>query len=159
MRGATAHATRGGSAGGKRAGSTSGNPANHVHPRAPGRYDATAREWRGINPDGTVDETMLAEVTAAIVAAVQPQKIVLFGSAARGTMNRNSDIDLLVIKDGVRYRRTAARIHMQLPARARQIDIVVASTIDVARHRHKPYYVFEPALREGRVLYDETADT
>lgn len=132
---------------------------HHVQPREPSPYDAAAREWRGINPDGTVDEAMLAEVTAAVVAAVQPQKIVLFGSAARGTMNRNSDIDLLVIKDGVPYRRTAARIHMHLPSSARQVDVVVASTIDVERHRHKPYYVFEPAFREGRVRHDETADT
>ena len=146
MQCATAHATHTESAARERGNSTSGHPVNPVHPRTPDRFDATAREWRGINPDGTVDEAMLAEVTAAIIAAVRPQRIVLFGSAARGTMNRHSDIDVLVIKDGVPYRRTAARIHMQLPARARQVDVVVASTTDVERHRHKPYYVFEPRI-------------
>ena len=36
-------------------------------------YDARAREWRGINPDGTPDEAMLRGCTATIVDAVQPR--------------------------------------------------------------------------------------
>ena len=118
-------------------------------------YDADAREWRGINPDGTPDELMLRKITTAIVDAVQPRRVILFGSAARGRMNEKSDFDLLVIKDGEHYRAVTTRIHMSLPERTRRVDLVVASTRDVERHRHKPYYVIEPALREGRVLYEQ----
>ena len=46
---------------------------------------------------------------------------------------------------------------MGLPARTRRVDLVVASSRDIERHRHKPYYVIEPALREGRVLYEQAA--
>ena len=119
-------------------------------------YNANAAEWRGINPDGTPDELMLQQITAAIVAAVGPCRVILFGSAARGQMNEKSDFDLLVIKDGEHYSRTR-NIHMSLPARTRRVDIVVASSQDIERHRHKPYYAIEPALREGRVLYEQTA--
>ena len=39
------------------------------------------------------------------------EKIILFGSAVHGEMGRHSDVDLLVVKDGVDRRRTAARIY------------------------------------------------
>ena len=46
---------------------------------APG-YDANVRECRDINPDGTPDKAMLQKITAAIVNAMQPQRVILFGS-------------------------------------------------------------------------------
>lgn len=122
---------------------------------APG-YDTEAREWRGINPDGTPDEAMLKAITAAIVDAVRPQRVILFGSAARGRMNAKSDVDVLVVKDGEHYREVAWKVHTSLPARARPVDVIVATSADVERHRDKPHYVIGPALDEGRVLYDET---
>jgi predicted nucleotidyltransferase len=39
-------------------------------------------------------------VIRRVVEAAQPDKIVLFGSAARGAMGPHSDLDLLVIKGG-----------------------------------------------------------
>ena len=57
-------------------------------------YDGAARAWRGINPDGTPDEGTLARLNSAIVEAVQPVRIVLFGSAA-GEMRAKSDLDVL----------------------------------------------------------------
>jgi predicted nucleotidyltransferase len=41
---------------------------------------------------------ILQEIVRRIVAAVQPEKIILFGSAARQEMGPDSDLDLLVIK-------------------------------------------------------------
>ena len=47
---------------------------------------------------GKPNPAVLADIVARVVRAIQPQKIVLFGSAARGTMGRDSDIDLLVVR-------------------------------------------------------------
>jgi len=47
---------------------------------------------------GKPDPAIFADIVKRIVAAAQPEKIVLFGSAARGTMGPDSDYDLLVIK-------------------------------------------------------------
>ena len=116
-------------------------------------FNSNGTAWRGINPDGTPDEVMLGKITAAIVDAVHPQRIILFGSAARGEMNETSDFDILVVKDGAHYRQVSKNIHMKLPSRTRPVDLVVATSRDIERHRYKPYYVIEPALREGRVLY------
>ena len=43
-------------------------------------------------PQGTLDE-----IIRRIVEVAKPEKIIMFGSAARGTLGPNSDVDLLVI--------------------------------------------------------------
>ena len=49
---------------------------------------------------GRPDPGILADTIKRVVQAAKPERIVLFGSAARGTMGPESDLDLLVIKGG-----------------------------------------------------------
>ena len=97
---------------------------------------------------------MLQQLTSAIVKAVEPECIILFGSAARGEMRADSDLDVLVVKDGRHYRDVARAVYMCVPADTRAVDVVVATNDDIDRHRDKPYFVIQPALRDGRVLYE-----
>ena len=61
------------------------------------------------------DQDLVDEVVHSILAAAQPLKIMLFGSAARGTMGPGSDLDLLVVvPDGTLRRQTAQDISMHL---------------------------------------------
>jgi predicted nucleotidyltransferase len=122
-------------------------------------YDGDSIDWRGINPDGTPDERMLADMTRAIVEAVSPERIILFGSAARGEMRAKSDLDVLIVKEGDHYRTVSRKIYLGLPRRRRAVNLVVATNEDIDRHRDAPYYVIQTALREGRVLYDANAQT
>jgi predicted nucleotidyltransferase len=48
----------------------------------------------------TVDQKTLDDIIRRIVEVAHPEKIILFGSAARGEMGPNSDVDLLIIKRG-----------------------------------------------------------
>ena len=45
-----------------------------------------------------VDDDLLRRMTATIVDAVDPEKVILFGSRARGDAEADSDFDLLVIE-------------------------------------------------------------
>ena len=56
-----------------------------------------------------VDAQLIQEVVNRIVEAAHPEKIVLFGSRARGNPRPDSDLDVLVIADSrePRYRRSA----------------------------------------------------
>ena len=47
-----------------------------------------------------LDQATLNDIIARIVDVVEPERIILFGSAATGGADRHSDVDLLVIKDG-----------------------------------------------------------
>lgn len=47
--------------------------------------------------EGEELERTLTELVSAIVASLDPERILLFGSFARGDQNRASDIDLVVV--------------------------------------------------------------
>lgn len=51
-------------------------------------------------PPGDCNEDVLAEIVNRIVRVAAPERIVLFGSAARGEAGPGRDLDLLVIKPG-----------------------------------------------------------
>ena len=101
-------------------------------------------------------EDTLREVIRRIVKVAQPEKIILFGSAARGETGPHSDVDVLVIKSGAERRKLAMAIYQGLSRVGCAVDVVVATPEDIARYGDCPALVLEPALREGKVVYDST---
>ncbi len=89
-----------------------------------------------------------------LVEAVHPQKIILFGSFARGDETPDSDVDLVVIlpsvdnhfSEMVRLRRTLREIRMP-------IDVLVYSDEDVRTRGTWSGTALHEALHTGRVLY------
>jgi len=72
-----------------------------------------------------------------IVAGFQPARILLFGSRARGTDNRWSDVDLLVVMDEVEdKRRAAVEMGRALGDLSVSKDIVVTTHEEIARRGH-----------------------
>ena len=63
-----------------------------------GKTRGTAMKAKGKKKSGKPDPVIVAYIVERIVRAANPEKIVLFGSAARGTMGPDSDYDFLVIK-------------------------------------------------------------
>src|SRR5437763_1398179 len=103
---------------------------------------------------GRVKRKVLADVVRRVVEAAQPDKIILFGSAARGEMGPNSDLDLLVIKGGkFNYWHLLTTIYRHLRGSCAAVDVVLVTPDDVARYGDSPYLVIYPALREGKVVY------
>lgn len=101
-----------------------------------------------------MNETLLTEITQRIVATSDPQEIILFGSQARGDARSDSDLDLLVIKEDVESPRAeAARIYRALAGLSAPVDVIVARSEYVRRHRDIVGTIIRPALREGRLLY------
>ena len=101
----------------------------------------------------TIGEKTLQEIVRRIVAAVQPEKIILFGSAARDEMGPDSDLDLLVIKSCKNRRRTARKIRHKLIGIGIPKDIIVATPEDIERYKDTIGLIYRPALKEGKVLY------
>lgn len=93
-----------------------------------------------------------------IVTKHHPDKVILFGSYARGTASRDSDVDLLIVMPVAGSRREKAReIYADLGPVGLPKDIIVATPEDVERYRDIPGTIIRPALLEGRVLYERTA--
>lgn len=99
------------------------------------------------------DDVGLQEAIRRIVAVAQPEKIILFGSAAREDSSADSDLDLLVVKSGVHRRHLAQAIYRNLIGVGRAVDIVVVTPEDIERYGNSPALVIASALREGRVVY------
>ncbi|MDO8587519.1 MAG: nucleotidyltransferase domain-containing protein [Armatimonadota bacterium] len=96
----------------------------------------------------------LWELTRRIVEAVRPLRIILFGSAARGEMGPDSDVDLLVVMpDGTHRRHTAQFIHTQLFGIPLAVDVLVATPTDLAKHRDNIGLIYRTILEEGREIY------
>jgi len=103
------------------------------------------------------DPQTIDELVRRIVEAVQPRRVVLFGSAARGEMGPNSDLDVLVIMpDGTHRRKTAQEIYRRMWGFGFAKDIVVVTESDVREYGMNPYMIIKNALEEGRELYHAT---
>jgi predicted nucleotidyltransferase len=100
-----------------------------------------------------MSQKVLDEIVRRVVEVAQPEKIILFGSAARGEMGPNSDVDLLVVKSGIHRRRLTQAIYMNLFGVGQAVDVVVVTPEDIERYQDSFALVIEPALREGKVVY------
>ena len=97
---------------------------------------------------------ILDELVRRIREVVEPLRIVLFGSAARGEMGPDSDLDVLVVvPDGTHRRKTMERLYLNLYGLGVAKDLVVATASDIERHRDNWSLVYYDALREGKELY------
>ena len=103
---------------------------------------------------GHPDPAILADVIKRIVEVADPEKIVLFGSAARGTMGPDSDLDLLIIKGGKFNRDRVTRDIYRHLSGAIGVDAIVVTPEEVERYRDAFCLVICPAMREGMVVYE-----
>jgi len=72
------------------------------------------------------------EIVRRIVDTVHPERIVLFGSAARDELKPTSDMDLLVVvASGTHRRQTAQKIYAALISVEFPVDVVVVTSEDI----------------------------
>ena len=98
----------------------------------------------------------IADVVHRLVEFAHPSRIIVFGSAARGELHRDSDLDLLVImpSEVPNWREAAGRMRIHLLGVDMAMDILVISEAEAAAAIGNRYGVIGPALREGRLAYE-----
>ncbi|MCU0914782.1 MAG: nucleotidyltransferase domain-containing protein [Planctomycetes bacterium] len=106
-----------------------------------------------------VSEELIERMAQKVVAEVNPEKIVLFGSWARGEANEQSDVDFLVVErdpfgPNRSRREEAVRIWKCLYEFRVPKDILVYSVSEIDRWKDSRYHVVGRALKEGKVLYE-----
>jgi uncharacterized protein len=103
-------------------------------------------------------ETVLDEMVSRIVEAVHPDRIILFGSHARGDSGPDSDVDLLLVgpSDQPRIRR-AAPAYRALRGLGVPKDIVWWTEEEIADWRAVTGHFINRVLREGRVIYERAS--
>lgn len=133
------------------------SPDGLTRRREPRQRAADAAGLRG--PAGrALDPDVLDEIVRRIVEVAQPEKIILFGSAARGAMGPHSDVDLLIVKDGEKLSDLQSAIYRNLHRAdsplGEAFDVIVVTPAHVERYKDSHPLVIKPALREGTVVYE-----
>ena len=96
------------------------------------------------------DSQVVDRLIQAVVTSVSPLRIIVFGSAARGDLGSDGDLDLLVVMpQGTHGRKTAQRPYRQMVGLGVPFDILVATPENLELHRNNPGLIYQTILREG----------
>jgi predicted nucleotidyltransferase len=103
-------------------------------------------------------EGAIREAVERLVARFHPEKIILYGSRARGEGGPDSDADLLVVMpvNGSK-RQQAVQMDLALEGIPIPIDLVVVTPEEVEKYRETIGSIIREAVREGKVLYERAA--
>ena len=100
------------------------------------------------------DSQIIEQVVDRIVESIRPLRIILFGSAARGEMGKDSDMDILVVMpEGTHRMKTAQDLHIQLYGVPAAVDVLVATPSDLEKHKDNIGLIYKTILREGKDIY------
>lgn len=92
-----------------------------------------------------------------IVKNSKPEKIILFGSAARGDYHANSDIDLLIIKRSNKkkaYRIKEIFEFLRSTPRKYPLDPIVYTPNEIKKRLYLGDYFIKRIMTEGKILYE-----
>lgn len=96
----------------------------------------------------------LPVIKRRIVRGFKPERIILFGSQARGDANGDSDIDLIVVMRDIAGRRVASGdIRAALAGIPLAMDVLVTTPEQLIEDVDLIGTVFRPAVREGVTIY------
>jgi len=103
-------------------------------------------------------DQLLPEMVKRIRQEVEPLRVLLFGSRARGGNRPNSDFDLLVIAPSnlPRWKRTVG-LYQRLSGLGVAKDIVWWTPEEIEEWKGVKNHFITTAMREGQVLYEKPA--
>ena len=99
------------------------------------------------------------ERIVSVLRAYNPERIILFGSLARGDFDKDSDIDLLIIKDDQRKRtERICEIYrlIRSPKRTIAVEPLVLTPKEIENAVSEGSFFLEDVLKEGKILYEKS---
>jgi uncharacterized protein len=102
-----------------------------------------------------IDDGLVREVVRRVRGVIQPDRIILFGSAATEEMTRDSDIDLLVVTSAPSNTvEERLRIGDSLRGLGFPFDVFVIATERFEESKNIFGGIAYPANKYGRVIYE-----
>lgn len=103
----------------------------------------------------TLDQAIIGEIVRRILQVAEPDRIILFGSAAAGSMTPDSDVDLLILESSpTNTRKESIRVRGALRGLGLSFDILVMSTDRFEEARGIVGGIAFAANTHGKILYD-----
>jgi predicted nucleotidyltransferase len=102
--------------------------------------------------------TDLKKIIDIIVEAVSPDKIILFGSRARGDYRENSDYDILIFKECDNRLELAGDLHILFGENKFNVPIDVLITNDKLYNKYKTNngFIYKTIEKEGKLVWKHT---
>ncbi len=100
-------------------------------------------------PDKTL-ELIIQKILEVII----PDKIILFGSRAKGTAHKDSDYDLLVIKSNIENKRELnKKLYRNMLGTNASVDIILETPEMIENCKDYVGFIYKFALNEGKIVY------
>ncbi|QEN03366.1 nucleotidyltransferase domain-containing protein [Thiospirochaeta perfilievii] len=103
-----------------------------------------------------IQDKKLEKIRDIIIEAVHPDKIILFGSRARGTNRDDSDYDIFILKSGIENERVVTRAVNKALFRGHiydEIDLIAANPEKFEKHKDNRYLVYKDINDQGVAIY------
>jgi uncharacterized protein len=106
------------------------------------------------------ESLLLRQMVEIIVETVAPDKVILFGSRAKGTARADSDYDFMIIKEEAFFethsrRKESGKLGRALAKFRVANDILMYSVDEIEQRRAWRNNIVATALKEGEVLYEK----
>ena len=96
----------------------------------------------------------IRQVVDQVVALAHPRRVILFGSAASGRVEDDSDLDfLVVVSENDRPEELTDRLNMGIRHRPMPCDFMVVTESVLDRQRDNPGLAYGEILAQGREVY------
>lgn len=98
---------------------------------------------------------LIQEITEKLIAEYQPEKIILFGSAARGDTDEHSDLDLIIVKktDKRFVERMVDPILLKILPIKTDAFIYTPEEFERMKENENPFIM--SALESAKILYEK----
>ena len=102
-----------------------------------------------------ITQDQVNEVVNEIVKNFKPKKIIIFGSYAHKKPAKDSDLDLLIIKDSdLPSRLQNRKVRKMLSGLKVPVDVIVKTTGEFETYKDVIGTIIYPANKFGRVVYE-----
>jgi len=101
-----------------------------------------------------ITQEQIHHIAKIIADNYNPEKIILFGSYAKGTPNEHSDLDILVIKEtNVPQHQRPREIRKYLRGLGIPMDIIVYTKSEIEKWENVKMAFISQVLEKGKVIY------
>ena len=99
-------------------------------------------------------EKEIRKITKQIKEKYKPEKIILFGSFAYGKPNKDSDVDLFIVKKTKEIRtKRHLKVDRMLLDRAIPLDILIYTPQEIKKRISLGDYFVKNIIQRGKILY------
>lgn len=103
-----------------------------------------------------INGELIKEIVSRLVSKVNPQKIIMFGSHAYGRPTKESDLDLLIIKNTkLSLSKRYGMVSDALYPRFFPIDFIVRTPAEIKKRLSGFDPFIKEVLSQGKVLYEK----